>query len=300
MYVEQCDICQRNKFEATKPAGVLQPLPIPEKILEDWTMDFIEGLPLAGGVNVIMVVVDRLSKYVYFITLKHPFSAKQVAKVFIDRVIGKHGIPKSIVSDRDKVFLSNFWKELFAKMGTILKRKFRHFGIRASITEQKMVHTRIEERLDQMDHEISTMKKEISKLPTMESSLNEISKNLLILMETIADKTTESAHKSATDKGKEKEASTSKSTEITRNAEEERVDGKADNDEPATDRSKFKKVEMPVFSGEDPDSWLFRAERYFQIHKLTESEKMLVSTISFDGPALNWYRSQEERDKFLS
>ncbi|KAA0066460.1 uncharacterized protein E6C27_scaffold21G005610 [Cucumis melo var. makuwa] len=164
-----------------------------------------------------------------------------------------------------------------------------------------MVHTRIEERLDQMDQEISTMKKEISKLSTMESSLNEISKNLLILMETIADKTTESAtHKSATDKGKEKEASTSKSTEITRNAEEGRVDGKADNDEPATDRSKFKKVEMPVFSGEDPDSWLFRAERYFQIHKLTESEKMLVSTISFDGPTLNWYRSQEERDKFLS
>ncbi|TYJ98384.1 transposon Tf2-1 polyprotein isoform X1 [Cucumis melo var. makuwa] len=84
-----------------------------------------------------------------------------------------------------------------------------------------MVHTRIEERLDQMDQEISTMKKEISKLPTMESSLNKISKNLLILMETIADKTTESAtHKFATDKGKEKEASTSKSTEITRNAEE--------------------------------------------------------------------------------
>ncbi|KAA0032315.1 transposon Tf2-1 polyprotein isoform X1 [Cucumis melo var. makuwa] len=99
------------------------------------------------------------------------------------------------------------------------------------------------------------MKKEISKLPAMESSLSEISKNLLILMETIADKTTESAtHKSATDKGKEKEASTNKSTEITRNAEEGQVDGKADNDEPATDRSKFKKVEMPVFSREDPDS----------------------------------------------
>ncbi|KAA0067576.1 disease resistance protein [Cucumis melo var. makuwa] len=121
-YVEQCDICQRNKFEATKHAGVLQLLPILKKILEDWTMDFTEGLPLAGGLNVIMVVVDRLSKYAYFITLRHPFSAKQVAKVFIDRVIGKHGIPKSMVSDRDKIFLSNFWRELFAMMGTILKR----------------------------------------------------------------------------------------------------------------------------------------------------------------------------------
>ncbi|KAA0033100.1 Retrovirus-related Pol polyprotein from transposon 297 family [Cucumis melo var. makuwa] len=63
-YMEQCDTCQRNKFEATKPAGVLQPLPILDKILEEWTMDFIEGLPLAGGVNVITIVVDRLSKYV--------------------------------------------------------------------------------------------------------------------------------------------------------------------------------------------------------------------------------------------
>ena len=71
-------------------------------------MDFIEGLPLPGGANVIMVVVDRLSKYAYFITLKHLFSTKQVAKVFIDRVIGKHGISKLIISYRDKIFLSNF------------------------------------------------------------------------------------------------------------------------------------------------------------------------------------------------
>ena len=69
-----------------------------------------------------MVIVDRLSKYAYFITLKHPFSAKQVAVLFIDRVVSKHGIPKSLISDRGKIFLSNFWKELFAAMGTILKR----------------------------------------------------------------------------------------------------------------------------------------------------------------------------------
>ncbi|KAL0549151.1 hypothetical protein IC582_013632 [Cucumis melo] len=120
-YVEQCEICQ-TKYEATKPAGVLQPIPIPDRVLEDWTMDFIEGLPKAGGVNVIMVVVDRLSKYAYFITLKHPFSAKQVAAEFIDKIVRRHGIPKSIISDRDKIFLSNFWKELFATMRTILKR----------------------------------------------------------------------------------------------------------------------------------------------------------------------------------
>ena len=111
-YVKQCEICQRNKYEATKPAGVL-----PEKILEEWSMDFLEGLPKARGINVIMVVVDRLSKYSYFIPLKHPFTTKRVAEVFIDRIISKHGIPKSIISNRDKIFISNFWKELFTTWG---------------------------------------------------------------------------------------------------------------------------------------------------------------------------------------
>lgn len=53
------------------------------------------------------------------------------------------------------------------------------------------------------------------------------------------------------------------------------------------DQSKFKKVEMSVFSGNNPDSWLFKADRYFQIHKFTNSEKMTVSVISFDGSALD-------------
>lgn len=63
------------------------------------------------------------------------------------------------------------------------------------------------------------------------------------------------------------------------------------------DRNKFKKVDMPVFHGNDLDSWLFRADRYFQIHKLRDSEKMTVSVISFNGLALDWYRSQGERNK---
>lgn len=63
---------------------------------------------MVGGVNVIMMVVDRLSKYVYFITLKHPFSVKYVANIFIEKVVRKHRIPKSIITDRDKILLSNF------------------------------------------------------------------------------------------------------------------------------------------------------------------------------------------------
>lgn len=56
------------------------------------------------------------------------------------------------------------------------------------------------------------------------------------------------------------------------------------------DRSKFKKVEMPVFSGNDLSSWLFRVDCYFQIRKLTDSEKMTVVVVSFDGATLDWYR----------
>ncbi|KAA0057269.1 transposon Tf2-1 polyprotein isoform X1 [Cucumis melo var. makuwa] len=74
-------------------------------------------------------------------------------------------------------------------------------------------------------------------------------------------------------------------------------EGKAE-EGPAMDRSKFKKVEMPVFTGTDPDSWLFRADRYFKIHNLSDSEKLTVAVISFDGPTLDWYRSQEEREAF--
>jgi hypothetical protein len=72
-------------------------------------MNFIEGLPPSNGYTVIMFIVDHLTKYAHFAALKHPFIVAIVAKVFIDNVVRLHGIPTSIVTDRDRVFLSSFW-----------------------------------------------------------------------------------------------------------------------------------------------------------------------------------------------
>ncbi|XP_047252063.1 uncharacterized protein LOC107842928 isoform X1 [Capsicum annuum] len=93
-------------------------------------MDFIDSLPKSHGYEVILVVVDRLSKYGHFLPLKHPYIAQSVAQVFLDDIVKLHGFPDDIVklhgfpdaitSDRDVVFLSFFWQELLSLRGVLL------------------------------------------------------------------------------------------------------------------------------------------------------------------------------------
>lgn len=119
-FVTECGTCQQNKYETIALPGLIQPLPIPQKVWMDISMDFIVGLPFCKGKSVIFVVVDRLSKYAHFISMAHPYTTTMVAQVFVENIFKLHGIPSSIVSDRDPVFVSSFWKELFKLQGSKL------------------------------------------------------------------------------------------------------------------------------------------------------------------------------------
>nr|GEX42084.1 retrotransposon protein, putative, unclassified [Tanacetum cinerariifolium] len=117
--VRECDVCQREKPDLSAYLGLLQPFPIFEKIWSSISMDFIEKLPNSHGKTVILVVVDRLSKYAHFIALQHPFTASTGAQVFLDNVYRLHGMPDSIVCNKDNIFLSHFWQSLFKVLKTL-------------------------------------------------------------------------------------------------------------------------------------------------------------------------------------
>jgi hypothetical protein len=120
-FVAQCIVCQSTKYETKKPGGLLQPLPIPSGIWEDLSLDFITGLPPSHGNTVILVVVDRFSKGAHFGALPPTYTAYKVARLFLDMICKHHGLPRSLVSDRDSVFISHFWRELFKLSGTKLR-----------------------------------------------------------------------------------------------------------------------------------------------------------------------------------
>jgi hypothetical protein len=120
-YVTSCLPCQSNKPGNQLPMGLLQPLPVPSKKWEQVTMDLITQLPRTkAGNDAIVVWVDKLSKQVHFAATQSTVTAVELAKLFYREVVRHHGIPSSIVSDRDVRFTSNFWKALWQQTGTKL------------------------------------------------------------------------------------------------------------------------------------------------------------------------------------
>lgn len=120
-FVQKCSVCLQAKLDRACYPGLLQPLPVPNAAWEIISLDFIEGLPLSCGANAILVVLNKYSKFVHFVPLHHPFSAATVAKLFMDNIYRLHGLPKSIISDRDRIFTSKLWQLLFKMAGIQLR-----------------------------------------------------------------------------------------------------------------------------------------------------------------------------------
>lgn len=116
-YVSTCLTCQQMKNENIKKYGLLLPLPIPEAVSQDISVDFITSLPIIRGKSVIIVVVDRLSKFVHLGALPSTYTSTSVAEYFINNIIKLHGFLRSIVSERDKVFTGKFWGKLRRQNG---------------------------------------------------------------------------------------------------------------------------------------------------------------------------------------
>ena len=123
-YVLTCPDCQRNKPSNQRTPGLLQPIPAPTRRWEQVTMDLITSLPItSSGNNAIYVVCDRLSKAAHFVPVHvgdKTLTAERVAKLFVDNVVRYHGMPTTIIADRDGRWAGNFWQALCTQLGTRL------------------------------------------------------------------------------------------------------------------------------------------------------------------------------------
>ena len=116
-YVAQCDSCQRNKTSSQRPAGLLQPLPVPIQPWSSISMDFVVDLPAtANAYDSILVMVDRLTKMVHLAPCNKADDAPAVAWLFYKHVASLHGFPASLITDRDPKFMSQFWASLMERL----------------------------------------------------------------------------------------------------------------------------------------------------------------------------------------
>nr|GEY73423.1 hypothetical protein [Tanacetum cinerariifolium] len=120
-YVSKCLTCVNVKIEYQKPSGLLVQPEIPQWKWENITMDFVTKLPnIAAGQDTIWVIVDRLTKSAYFLPMREDDTLEKLTRQYLKEVVSRHGVPVSIISDRDGRFTSYFWKSLNKALGTRL------------------------------------------------------------------------------------------------------------------------------------------------------------------------------------
>ena len=115
-----CGVCTTSKDTNSKPRGLLHSLPIPDRPWQSIRMDFLGPLPKLNNFDYLLVIIDHLASQVLLVPTTTIVTAKGVAWIVLKEVVRPHGIPESIVSDRDTWFTSIFWKELQKLMGTKL------------------------------------------------------------------------------------------------------------------------------------------------------------------------------------
>ena len=104
-FVNECDVCRRVKAEHQRPAGLLQPLAIPEWKFDQIEMDFVTGFPKSKrGNDAIFVVIDKLSKVAHFLPIKESITTAQLAELYTSRIVSLYGISQLISSDRGIIF----------------------------------------------------------------------------------------------------------------------------------------------------------------------------------------------------
>ena len=120
-YVSKYLNCQQVKVEHQVPSGLLNPISIPQWKWDNITMDFVFGFPLTQKKHdSVWVIVDKLTKFAHFLPVRLDYSMDQLAELYVSEIIQLHGIPVSIVFDRDSWFTSRFWKELQSTLSTRL------------------------------------------------------------------------------------------------------------------------------------------------------------------------------------
>lgn len=161
-YVTSCDACQRNKPSQQAPIGLLKSLPIPTRPWQQVSMDLITALPRSrSGKDAIVVFVDKLTKMVHYVATSTTVTAPQLATIFMREVVRLHGVPESILSDRDPRFTANFWRAFWFQLGTTLTMSTAYHPQtdgqteRANRTLEEMLRSRINFRQTDWDDHLA-------------------------------------------------------------------------------------------------------------------------------------------------